>query len=81
MYDHKLQRGRKHFCRYCFQVFTEEILKRDITDYPKIIDQERIKMYEKGEHVGCKSEERKLKSPFRIYAHFESILIPEDDGK
>ena len=38
-------------------------------------------MSEKGEHVGCKSEERKLKSPFRIYAHFESILIPEDDGK
>ena len=38
-------------------------------------------MSEKGEHVECKSEERKLKSPFRIYVHFESILIPEDDGK
>ena len=38
-------------------------------------------MPEKGEHVRCKSEERKLKSSSRIYAHFESILVPEDDGK
>ena len=25
--------------------------------------------------------ERKVKSPFMIYADFESILVPEDNGK
>ena len=28
-----------------------------------------------------KNYERKIKSPFMIYADFESILVPEDNGK
>ena len=29
MYDHTLNRGKKHFCRYCLQAFkTEEIFKK-----------------------------------------------------
>ena len=28
-----------------------------------------------------KNYERKVKSPFMIYADFESILVPEDNGK
>ena len=28
-----------------------------------------------------KSFERKIKSPFVIYADFKSILVPEDNGK
>ena len=25
MHDHKLHRGRKHFCRYCFKAFRNEV--------------------------------------------------------
>ena len=34
-------------------------------------------MHEKGEHVKVKNFERKIKSPFMIYADLESILVPE----
>ena len=40
-----------------------------------------IKMPKKGEYVRLKNLERKVKSPFMIYADFESILVPEDNGK
>ena len=35
----------------------------------------------KDEYVKFKNPERKLKLPFMIYADFESILGPEDNGK
>ena len=36
MHDYTLYRGRKHFCRYCLQVFsTEETLKRHIKRHGK----------------------------------------------
>ena len=38
-------------------------------------------MSKKGEYVKFKNFERKLKSPFMIYADFESILVPEDNEK
>ena len=38
-------------------------------------------MPKKGEYVKFKTFERKIKSPFMIYADFESILVPEDNGK
>ena len=38
-------------------------------------------MPKKGEYVKFKNYERKTKSPFLIYADFESILVPEDNGK
>ena len=34
-----------------------------------------------GEYVKFKNYEIKIKSPFKIYAVFESILMPEDNGK
>ena len=40
-----------------------------------------IVMPEKGEYVKFKNYERKIKSPFMIYADFESILVPEDNGE
>ena len=40
-----------------------------------------IKMPKKVEYVRLKNYERKVKSPFMIYADFESILVPEDNGK
>ena len=34
-------------------------------------------MLKKGKYVKFKNYERKIKSPFIIYAGFESILVPE----
>ena len=38
-------------------------------------------MPKKDEYVKFKNYERKLRSPFLIYANFESILVPEDNEK
>ena len=82
MFDHTLHRGRKHFCRYCLQAFSsEEILKCHIIDCLKINGKQRIKTPEKGEYVKFKNYERQIKSDFIIYADFESILLPENNGK
>ena len=40
-----------------------------------------VKMPKKGEYVKFKNFERKIKSPFMIYVDFESVLVPEDNGK
>ena len=82
MYDHSLHRGRKHFCRYCLHAFiTREILKRHTKDCFKINGKQTIKMPNKGEYVKFKNFERKIKSPFMIYADFKSSLVPEDNVK
>ena len=82
MYDHSLHLERKHFCRYCLHAFiTGEILKRHIKDCFKINGKQMIKMPKKGTCVKFKNFERKIKSPFMIYADFGSILVPEDNGK
>ena len=38
-------------------------------------------MPKKGEYGKFKNYERKIKSPFMIYFHFESILVSEDNKK
>ena len=38
-------------------------------------------MSKKGEYVKFKNFERKIKSPFMIYMDFESIVVPESNGK
>lgn len=38
-------------------------------------------MPKKSEYVELKNYERKIKSPFIIYADVESILVPEDNEK
>ena len=38
-------------------------------------------MPKKGEYVKFKTVKRKIKSPFMIYADFESILVPKDKVK
>ena len=40
-----------------------------------------IKMANKSEIVKFKNYTRKQKSPFMIYTDFESILVPENNGK
>ena len=78
MYDHTLHRGRKNFCRYCLQASsTKEILKSHIKDSFNINDKQRIILTKKGEYVKFRNCGRK----FIICADFESILVPEDNGK
>ena len=82
MHDHILHHGRKHFCRYCLKAFSAaEILKNHFNNIFKINGKQMIKMPNKGEYVRFNNYERKIKSPFIIYANFESILVPEDNGK
>ena len=82
VYDYSIHRGRKHFFHYCFYAFiTEEILELHIKYWFKINGKQRYKRPKKGEYVKLKNYERKRKSPFMIYADFESIVVPEDNGK
>ena len=81
MYDHSLHLERKCFCCYCLHTFiTEQILKRHIKDCFEINGKQMIKMTQKGEYVKCKNFKRKIKPLFMIFADFESILVPEDNG-
>ena len=80
-YNQTLHRGRKHFCRYCLQVLsTEEILKRGIIDCCKINGKQTIIMPKRDNRLNSKIM-KKIKSPFMIYAYFESTLMPEYNGK
>ena len=82
MYDHILYRGKKHFCRYRSLAFrTAEKFKCHIKDCFKINGKQTIKMPKKGEYIKFKTFEKKKKSPFMIHADFDSILVPEEDGK
>ena len=82
VYDHTLHRRRKHLCCYCLQAFsTKETLKLHIKDCFKIKGKQRVEMPKKGEYVTLKYYEWKIKSPFTIYTDFESILVPENNGK
>ena len=58
MYDHTLHRGRKHFCRYCLQVFSTEeiskILKYHIKECYKINGEQRNIMPKNGEMLNSK---------------------------
>ena len=62
-------------------LFTCFHYRRNIKDCFKINGKQTIKMPKKGEYVKFKNFERKIKSPLMIYADFESILAPEDNGK
>ena len=61
--------GKKHFVVIVCKLFsTEEILKRHIKDCFKINGKQRIIMPKRGGFVKLKNYERKIKSPFIIYA-------------
>ena len=77
IYDHTLHHGKKHFCHY----FLQEILKPYIKDYFKINRKQKIIMLKNGEYVRFKNHKREIKLPFMIYGDFESILVPEGNGK
>ena len=80
MYDHSLHRERKHFWSLLFTRFHyRRNFKVSIKDCFKINGKQTIKTPKKGEYVKFKNFEKK--PPFVIYADFESILGPEDNGK
>ena len=56
-------------------------MKFQIEDFFKINGKTRIKMPKKGEYFRVKNFERKQNYPFMIYAAFENIQIPEDNGE
>ena len=82
IHDHTLHRGRKHFCHYYFEASrTAEKLRCHIKYCFKVNGKQKIKTPEKDEYVRLKSYERKIKLLIMIYTDFESILVPEDNGK
>ena len=82
MYNQTLHHGRKHFCRFCLQSFnTAQILERRIDDCFKINGKKMVKMAKNWETVKFKNYTRKIKSPFMIYADFESTLVLENNEK
>ena len=46
----------------------------------KLNNKQTIKITRTGEQIRFRNYEGKIKSPFVIYADFESILEPEDNG-
>lgn len=77
MYNHKLHRGREHFCHCCLAFSLAKILESNVLDCFKISGKQIIKMHKKGKYVRLKNYEKKIKSPFMMYAVFESILVSE----
>ena len=73
---------KNHICSYCLQSFSNaEILERHTNDGFKINSKKTIKKSKKGENVKFENYERRIKSPFMIYADFESILGKENNKK
>ena len=50
-------------------------------DWFRVNDKQIIKMSKIGEIVKSKNYTRKINSPFLIYDDFESVLVPENNGK
>ena len=81
-YNQTLHDDRKHFCFYCLQSFnTAQIRERQDNDHFEVNGKQMIKMAKKVGFVKFKNYTRKVKSPFRIYADFERILVLENNGK
>ena len=79
-YDHKM-----FYCMKCMTHFyTEEKLQSHNKDYPKCNDNQPTKIEyptKDKAFVAFKNHINKFKSPFVIYADFESVLVKADDSK
>ena len=60
---------------------SEEILKIHIKYCFEINGKQTTKMSKNGKYIKFKNLEGKVKSPFKVYAEFQSILVPEHNGK
>ena len=80
MCNQTLHRNRKHFYLYCLQSFsTEQILEKRVNDCFEINDKQKIKIAKKVKLLNLKTKWGE-KSLFMIYAGFESILVPQNNG-
>ena len=71
-----LHHGRKYF----LQAFsTEKIWRCPVKGFFKINGKKMIKMPKKGKYSRFKNYERKIRSPFKIFADFENILVPQEN--
>ena len=64
-----------------FSFSAAEILIRTVNDWFEIKGKIMIKTPRKVEYVRFRNYERKTKLLFIIYADFESILVPQDNGR
>ena len=70
------------FCHYFLQSFsTEKILERHVNHCLEVNGKQMKKMDKRCESIKFKNYTRKIKSPFMIYANFESNLAPENNVK
>ena len=79
MYNHTLHHGKDIFVVIVYKLSVQK--KCYIKDCFEINAKQRIIMLKKDKYVKFKNYKRKIKSPFMIYANFESLLVPEDNGK
>lgn len=78
MYGHRLKKK----CRLCLQAFsTAEIIKSHVNHCFKINGKKIIKIPKGFKYIRFKNFERKYKLSIMIYADFESVFLPEDNGK
>ena len=75
MYNQTKQKERKHFCMYCLQCFSSELVLNNHKEYSISINgKQSIKMLEKGSTVKLNNFHKQLPISFVIYADFEAII-------
>ena len=79
MYDHTLHHGRERFLIVC--KLLEQQKNWNIILYYFKINGKQTTVSKKCEYIKFKHSGRKIKSLLINYADFESILVPEDNGK
>ena len=67
---------KPHFCTNCLQGFTEELSRDEHVRYCKNNEGDRIEMPHHCPIVEHSNGQYQYKSPFIMYADFESILEP-----
>ena len=73
---------KKHFCKFCLQCFSSEIVLNNHTPTCLIINGEQaIKMPSKGAKVKFANYNKQLEAPFVIYADFEAITEKIDTAR
>ena len=74
MYNQTNHKERKHFCMYCLQGFSSEmVLINHKVDCIEINGKQSIKMPAPGSTITFKNYRKQLPAPFVIYADFEAI--------
>ena len=71
---------KQHFCTNCLQGFTKESSRDQHQVYCEDKESVRVEMPKQGSVVEFKDGQNQFKVPFIMYADFESILEPMDQG-